>query len=258
MEDGYPIDFSNARLAKFIGDSINIDIYHDKGYEDNKSKANKLRQIWNEEPDRVVGKLLADLLVYVQNNLQKNKKLGDYQKLKIEEMRILSQRLMGNTVKIDLPSKKEDNLQTLLVDINSALARNQPALVLDRLHTFSTKLLRQFCSNNGIDIMDNKGKYYPLNSLAGSLSRYYEKNSLLQSDFTLLAIKNCISLFAQYNDVRNNQSFAHDNEILDGVEAEFVVKTMANVLTFLDEVEKYRKKIETAKIEEEDEFDIPF
>lgn len=259
MRTGYLCDFSNATFARFVGDSINIDIYNGTGYEVYCSKANKLRQIWCEEPDPVVGNLLSDLLNYLEDYLMKEEKLGDYKKKKIAEMRIMSKRLIGNTVKIELPSKKEDDLQTLLDDINSALARNKPELVLDRLHTFSTKLLRKFCTENGIEVMDNKGKFYPLNSLAGSLSRYYEKNSLFQSDFTLLAIKNCISLFAQYNGVRNNQSFAHDNEILDGAEAEFVVKTMAGVITFLDHVEKCNKKMKTAKIEEEeDEFDIPF
>lgn len=152
MQTGYVSDFSNATFARLVGDSINIDIYNGTGDEVYCSKANKLRQIWNEEPDRVVGNLLSDLLDYLEDNLLKEEKLGVYQKKKIAEMRIMSKRLIGNTVKIELPSKKEDDLQTLLVDINSALSRNKPELVLDRLHTFSTKLLRQFCTDNGIEV----------------------------------------------------------------------------------------------------------
>lgn len=258
MQTGYVLDFSNASFAKFVGDSINLGIYNDKGYEEPCSKANKLRQIWNEETERLVGKLLIDLLSYTEDYLLKNKIMDEYKKKKIDDMRFVAKRLLGNVIRIDLPPKKEDNLQTLTEDINSALERNQPGLELDRLHTFSTTLLRQICEDNGINVKDNKDNYLPLHSLAGSLSKHYEKNSPFQSEFTVSAIKNCISLFDKYNGVRNNQSFAHDNEVLDGIEAEFVVKTMASVITFLDAIEKYRKKVEKAKIEEEVEFDIPF
>ena len=135
------------------------------------------------------------------------------------------------------------SLQALLEDINNSLKRNKPELVLDRLHTFSTKFLRQICTENGIDVTDNKGEKLPLHSLVGMLLKQYKQDELFQSSFTLTAIKYSISLFEKYNSVRNNQSYAHDNEVLSTMEAEFAVRIMADLLTFIDTTENYRNRV---------------
>lgn len=241
MASGYVMDFSNASFSRFIGDVINIDVYGGPGYEEYSSKANKLRQIWNEEPDYVVGTLIEALLSYFEDMQLRQDKLTDYECKKIDEMSVVATRLKGGTLSVKLPNKQEDDLQTLLEDINNALARSKPELVLDRLHTFSTKLLRQICDDNGIIVTDDKGSYLPLHSLAGMLRKKYEKDGLFQSSFTLIALQNSISLFEKYNSVRNNLSFAHDNEVLDKMEADFAVRIMADLLNFIDKAESYRK-----------------
>jgi hypothetical protein len=259
MSSGYVIDFSNNSFARFIGELVNIDIYAGDEYQAYCSKAEKLRQIWNNEPDFVVGTLLDALLTYfVDYKDSKGESWTAYEERKTSEMRTVCQRLIGNVLKVDLSKKQEETLQTLLDDINNSLARNQPTLVLDRLHTFSTKLLRDICKNNGISVVNNKGDYLPLHSLAGSLKKYYEQNPVFQSTFTTLAIQNSISLFDEYNNIRNNQSYAHDNILLDAIEASFVVKTMANLITFIDNIENHRKNKPSQKMEENNVFDIPF
>ena len=242
MASGYVMDFSNSSFSRFIGDVINLNVYDGPGYEEYSSKANKLRQIWNEEPDNVVGTLIEALLSYFEDMQLRQDKLTDYERKKIDEMRLVAARLKESSPRIELPSKQEDSLQTLHEDINNALARNKPELVLDRLHTFSTKLLRQICTDNEITVTDDKGANLPLHSLAGMLRKKYEQDGLFQSSFTLTALQNSISLFDKYNSVRNNQSYAHDNEVLDTMEAEFAVRIMADLLTFIDKAESYRKK----------------
>jgi hypothetical protein len=259
MGGGYVLDFTNSSFARFVGDAVNIDIYSGKGYQDECSKANKLRQIWNTEPDAVVGTLLDALLTYFDDlTCSKGEKWSNYEERKFGEMRLVCQRLIGSATTVDLPQKQDETLQTLLDDINNALARNQPTLVLDRLHTFSTKLLRGICESNGISVVNTKGEHIPLHSLAGSLKKYYEQSPVFQSHFTILAIQNSISLFDEYNNIRNNHSYAHDNDILDIIEASFAVKTMANLLTFIDSAETYRKNSLTQEPEGDDVFDIPF
>lgn len=259
MSTGYVMDFSNDTLQYFVSDVINIDIYNDPGYEEYLSKAKKLRQIWNEEPDCVVGTLIEALLSYFEDMKLKQNSLTDYERKKIEEMRLVANRLKGSVPHIDLPNKKEDSLQILQEDINSALARNKPELVLDRLHTFSTKLLRQICTDNGIDIVNSQGDYLPIQSLAGKLRKKYKEDEIFQSSFTLMAIQNSISLFDQFNSVRNKQSYAHDNVILDTMEAEFAVKIVADFITFIDKAEAYRKKCHK-RLEQQKFFDeeVPF
>lgn len=64
MESGYVLDFSNNTFERFIHDSINLEIYEGKGYEEYCSKANKIRQILKKEPDSQVAQLLEDLVEY--------------------------------------------------------------------------------------------------------------------------------------------------------------------------------------------------
>ena len=258
MGSGYVLEFSNPSFARFIGEVINIDIYDGVGYEEYSSKANKLRQIWKNEPDNVVGTLTEEMLNHCEDYYVRRDELTDSLKNKIEEMRIVASRLKGVVTQVNLPAKQEETLQTLIGDINSALARNKPDLVLDRLHTFSTKLLRQICIDNGICVTDNKGNNLPLHSLAGMLKKKYEQDALFNSSFTVSAIQNSISLFDQFNGIRNNQSYAHDNEILGKLEAEFAVKIMADLITFIDKAETYRKKIEKKESDDTLDFDLPF
>ena len=47
-----------------------------------------------------------------------------------------------------------------------------------------------------------------------------------------------IGLFAKFNDVRNDNSFAHPNDVLEKAEAEYVVKTMLSTLQFITKIEE--------------------
>lgn len=139
---------------------------------------------------------------------------------------------------VSLPQSREEDLETLSRDITEALNRNEPTLVLDRLHTFSVKLVRTACNRHKISVNDDKGDLYPLHSLVGLLRKFYKDKGILQSDFTEQALKMSTSLFERFNYVRNNQSFAHDNTILNDIEATYVVKIMAATISFIDEIEK--------------------
>lgn len=249
MATGYVMDFSNGSFARFISDIIRIDIYNGVGYKEYTSKANKLRQIWNNEPDDIVGILLEAMLDYCEDYRQRNEKFTEFHKKKIGDMKMVANRLKENIQQVQLPLKQEDDLKTLQDDIHRALERNKPELVLDRLHTYSTKLLRQICNDNEIETKNNRGENYPLHSLAGMLRKKYDQDGLFQSSFTLLAIQNSISLFDSYNSIRNDQSYAHDNDILGTMEADFAVRIMSVLVTFIDKVEAYRKE---TLVEEED------
>jgi hypothetical protein len=68
MSSGYVLDFSNRTFAEFVRDSTGRDIY-DSSYDyASGSKANRLRAFWQKEPNPVVGKLMGDMLDYVEGN----------------------------------------------------------------------------------------------------------------------------------------------------------------------------------------------
>lgn len=243
MGGGYVLEFSNNSFQRFVKDSIDIDIYNSTGYEEYCSKAYKMRQIWDSEPDAIVGKLLEDLLLlYRARELKKKGNATENLKETIQEMLVVAKKMQENNKEIGLPDKDDETLQTLLDDINSALTRDKPALVLDRLHTFATKFIRQICIDNNIAVTDQKKNYYPLHSLAGMLRKHYETSKAFKSEFSLIAIKNCISLFEAYNSIRNNQSYAHDNEVLDKIEAEFAVNLMVSIIKLFDKYEALIKE----------------
>jgi len=158
--------------------------------------------------------------------------------------------LLDDDISITLPQTTSQKLKALTDDINNAINRNEPSLVLDRLHTFSTTYLRELCMKNGIEIQDAKGMKHPLNSLVGSLKDYYKKDL---SDFSFTAMKCFASLFEKYNKIRNDSSYAHDNNILSDTESIFVLQTVSAMLSFLDKVEINNK---TSNKNTED--DLPF
>ncbi|MBR7002339.1 MAG: abortive infection family protein, partial [Neisseriaceae bacterium] len=137
---------------------------------------------------------------------------------------------------ISLPQNDDDNLQVLNEEIKEKLAHNQPELILDRLHTYATIFLRKICNKYKIVTTKQNGDNLPLHSLIGSLVRKYEEKNL--SDFSITTLKMSISIFDKYNDIRNNHSLAHDNEILNKNEARFVVVTISNLLNFIDTIEE--------------------
>lgn len=138
---------------------------------------------------------------------------------------------------VSLPEVEGDTWDTLSRDINHSLSCGEPALVLDRLHTFSVKLIRELCGLKGITTADDRGNQLPLHSLAGMLVKYYQNNGAFQSEFSLQAMKSSISVFDKYNEIRNDQSYAHDNDVLNEREAMFAVKVMTATISFIYEFE---------------------
>jgi len=61
MGGGYVLDFSNRTFQEFVLDSTGLNI-DEESVGGSGSKANRLRHFWANQPDRVVGKLLKDLV----------------------------------------------------------------------------------------------------------------------------------------------------------------------------------------------------
>ena len=67
MSGGYVLDFSNQTISEFVRDSVGKNIYDATYAYESGSKANRLRAFWNQEPNHIVAKLLADLLSCARN-----------------------------------------------------------------------------------------------------------------------------------------------------------------------------------------------
>lgn len=144
----------------------------------------------------------------------------------------------GDDFEINLPDDMEEAFETLSSDIHDALRKNEPTLVLDRLHTYSVRYIRKLCRSHSISIADDKGKNYALHSLVGMLGKYYSENISFQSDFVERTLKMSISAFERFNAIRNDSSYAHDNEVLNKAEATYVISIITATLRLFQDIEK--------------------
>src|SRR5216683_49956 len=62
MASGYVLDFSNRTFQEFIMESTGRDIYDPRYEYGSGSKANRLRAFWQKEDNKLVGKLMKEML----------------------------------------------------------------------------------------------------------------------------------------------------------------------------------------------------
>lgn len=146
----------------------------------------------------------------------------------------------GDDFEITLPDNMEESFDALTSDIHDAVRKNEPTLVLDRLHTYSVRYIRELCHVHSIPISDDRGKNYALHSLVGMLEKYYSENIPFQSDFVDKTFKMSISAFERFNAIRNDNSYAHDNEVLNKVEAIYVISIITSTLRLFQDIEDAR------------------
>ena len=146
--------------------------------------------------------------------------------------------LENESADITLPLEQGDTFEVLSRDIHDSLAKGEPILALDRLYTYTVRYIRNLCNKYEIDIEDDSHNLYPLHSLMGMLVKHYNSYGIIKSRFTEAALKSSISLFERFGEVRNQQSFAHDNTVLNNTEATYVVEIVSATLKLLSELEK--------------------
>ena len=234
LKNGY----NKTNTRNIILEATGIDIYSNEDYDMSQERC--IRKIWDECDDYTVGKLLKVMLDYydaVADWSWEQKEKHDYKML-----RDLEQRLMQNTVSI--PAAATDTLKLVKEDIERNCNNNTPELAIDRLHTFSTEFFRSVCKKHGINTEDDRGNEYPIHSLVGRLKNWYTENNYFDSEFSVVAIQNTINIFDKYNSIRNNQSAAHPNEVLNKAEAMYAVHIVAETLTFIDKIEHMKDEEE--------------
>ncbi len=102
MNGGYVLEFSNNSLQRFIINSVKLDIYDPKYEKYGNSKANRFRAFWEIEPDKTVGKLIEEILLYyeTQKTIHNQEIKPTTQKL-IKECLGIANKLQGKRLKND-------------------------------------------------------------------------------------------------------------------------------------------------------------
>lgn len=260
MGSGYVLDFSNRTFREFILENTGKDIYSDKYEFQSGSKANRLRAFWEKESNYAVGKLIEDLIEYWLAKVHIGEKtVNPANEILHQECLKIAERLKrgGPVENIDsLKANSDDRSFTVLEkSIKDSIEKNEPEAAIDRLHTFVTKFVRELCDKYSI----NYDKNTPLHSLFGGYVKHLSKENIIESQMTEKILKSSISVIEAFNDVRNNQSFAHDNPILNYNESILIFNDIANVIHFIKAIEgKVLEEKNENKVESSDWDDLPF
>lgn len=232
MGSGYVLNFSNRTFQEFVIDSVSKDIYAKEYSYGSGSKANQLREFWKAEPNHIVGQLISSMIDYVSafDRDPTNAALTD------DCRKIATRLLEGAPVpNIDAitPNTSGRTFESLAKSIRESIDNNEPEAGLDRLHTFVVKFIRELCQRHGISCDRNK----PLHSYFGEYVKFLRDGGYLAADMTERILKSTISILESFNHVRNNQSLAHDNEILGYDESLLIFNNMCAIIRFLEAVE---------------------
>lgn len=227
LKNGNVLDFSREELISFIYDSIDIDINDEyltkvKTYQYSTSRPQILRYILKNESDDKVHKLLSDLIKYIENKY----KNIDTELLDKAKRIILSKSNHTSLIEIDTTEK---DLFDLIEDINHHINANKPVFCVDRLHTLMTLYLKELCTNHGISFKDNDSLH--------ELMKEYVKFINPETELSKTILKQSISLFSQFNNVRNNHTYSHGRNILNNAESYLIIRNVTSVLYFIQDIE---------------------
>lgn len=259
MEGGFVLDFRNRTMQEFIIDTMGIDIYIDKYNIKGESKANRLRAFFEIESNYHVGLLLEQLLDYWLTQIHTGERNYDYTDENLhKECLIIVDRLKsgGPVENLDSikPNSKDESFEKLAATIKLCINNNEPETGIDRLHTFVVKYIRELCVKYEIKFE----KETPLHSLFGMYIKHLGKSNMLESEMTTRILKSSISILEAFNNVRNDQSFAHDNSILNYNESLLIFNNISNVIRFIETIEKKNEPKPVIENPFDSGIDLPF
>jgi hypothetical protein len=249
MGGGYVLHFSDRTFRDFFLDVVGLDVYDKKYALSSGSKANRMRAFWNLESDHRVATVLETLLKYAEVEgweLPASEKHSEYRRI--------VERLKSAAPVPDLealaPNTAEREFEVLARSVKSSIEANEPEAGLDRLHTFVVRYIRVLAEREGVEVSQGK----PLHSVFGELIKALKQRNAIESQMGERILKSTISTLEAFNDVRNNRSFAHDNELLSYNEALLIFRHVTTSIHFLGAL---TTQVPVEHAEEADD-DLPF
>jgi hypothetical protein len=238
MGSGYVLDFSDRTFNEFIQDAVARNIDNGNYSSRGTSKANRLRAFFQVEPNHVVGTLIASLIEHAHSiaNPPTDGTLATCQRA--------AERLKQSAPVLDHVSTdtSEAAFSALAKSVRQAIDTNQPQTGLDRLHTYFVTYMRQLCQTHGIDATRDE----PAHSVLGKYLKFLKKNNHIESEMTEKILKYALGTMDPFNHVRNNQSLAHPNAMLNYDEALLIYNHVVAVVNFIRAVERRITKSDPA------------
>jgi Abortive infection C-terminus len=235
MGSGYVLNFSDRTFANFF-DEQGITIYQERYGFNGTSKAKHMRAFIEVEDSFTVCRVLRELRTHRESIPQYD--ISDPNgKLKARFFALLDRLESGGEVpRVDAIERftRDQTLDEVVASIERDIGTNRPAAALDHLHTYCMKKFGHL-----LDVREVPwDRAEPLHSRVGKYVKALSQNRQIR-ELTAQIIKNA-GVFDKFNHVRNNQSLAHDNELLDPAEARFICDSITAFLRFVKSVETNR------------------
>lgn len=238
---GYVLDFSDRTFAEFFEDELGVDIRNENFAERGNSKRHRFISFCLKgHPDTIV-KILELMF-------QRRCEIANCNPVKpTDEFESKFQDLIASIKsKMDLPEMdafdlycENRTLDELIADLKRTIGDNKPEVAMDHLHTYCIKKITYLLSLRNVPCEPNEA----LHARFGKYRRLLQKENSLH-ETSDLSMKSTISIFDKFNDIRNNRSLAHDNELLGHAEARYVFDIVTALLRFIKAVESedYERK----------------
>lgn len=243
MQSGYVLDFSDRTFGDFFCTEVGVDPDAPPGSwlfsAHGSSKAKRLRSFIARAQPHLVARALRALWEYRENNvLGGNGPRED--RFREVYFKVIG-KFEGEEYVIDSSGievfEANETLQELVAAIRRDLDAGRPNSGLDRLHTYCMKRFASLVIKNGgqpcnenDDLHARVGKYAKALKASRNLTQMSER-----------IIKSSISTFEAMNDIRNNNSFAHDKEILVPMdEAKFIYDSVTALLRFIKTIDAHK------------------
>jgi len=259
LQDMYEKARKNKTFTRnLILDAAGIDIYANDNEMYGLSQAKCVDKLIADFPNLTVAKFFKELRsFFIENTCNSWNYCDNCENEK--QCKRLSEILkkLESQPDIVVPVLRGQNVSEVYEDLVRNIEMGKYTLAVDRLHTYSIYFFERLCINNNITVSrDSKGQItVTLEKLITDLKASYIAHGYINTDFVKLATRRIQELMQEYGRVRNDKSAAHPNDLLEKIEAEFVVKTVCNMLEFFKKIDdRIDNKIENSIADDE----LPF
>ncbi|MFA5777889.1 MAG: TIGR02391 family protein [Candidatus Paceibacterota bacterium] len=112
MDGGYVLNFSDRTMGEFFRDDVGIDIYNKKYMYGSGSKANRIRGLWLNAEDKIVGKSLLKLVDYIESQiLIDNLRKDNFSNDRVEAVKKIADKLLSGKL-----NNEKNKLEATLKD----------------------------------------------------------------------------------------------------------------------------------------------
>ena len=230
---GFVWNFTNDDFKVFILSCTGKDIYDKKYEEYGNSKIKRLKKFIEIENDVNVKRLLEELKKYGTAK----RKLNKTNKAKFEKW---IEKLGKSKIEVQITDevfKNNRNVQLFVDDIQENINKSNMAMAIDRLHALFSGYIKYVCGKNKIETTNK-----PLDSLYSEYINKLYLDGKLKDGMSKTILSSSKKIMKDFDNVRNNMSPAHFNNIISNEEAEFICTHIINLLGYLNKINKKRKK----------------